>query len=51
MTENEKKKIKILYTVTNSDLGGISKLILETVKYILDDVDSYFIMGTPLFFR
>lgn len=44
------KKIKILYIVTNSDLGGISKLLLETIKYLLDYVEPYYIMSTPGYF-
>ena len=37
---------KILYIVTNSDLGGISKYLVETAKYLPDNIEPYFIMGT-----
>ncbi len=45
MEENQKKKV--LYIVTNSDLGGISKYLLEIIKLLPEDLEPYFIMATP----
>lgn len=45
MVINQKKKV--LYLVTNSDLGGISKYLLEIIKYLPNDLEPYFIMSAP----
>lgn len=39
--------MKILHIATNSDLGGISKYIMEIVYHLPKDIESYFIMATP----
>lgn len=38
---------KILYIVTNSDLGGVSKYLLEIIKFLPKDLEPYFIMAAP----
>ena len=38
--------IKLLYIVTNSDLGGISKYLLELTKGLPQNITPYFIMGS-----
>ncbi len=43
-------KQKILYIATNSDLGGVSKYLLETVKYLPENIEPYFIMATSGYF-
>ena len=40
------KKQKILYIVTNSDLGGISKYLLEITRYLPEHIEPYYIMAT-----
>lgn len=37
---------KVLYIVTNSDLGGISKYLIEIVKYLPKDIAPYFVMSS-----
>ena len=37
---------KVLYIVTNSDLGGISKYLIEIVKYLPKDISPYFVMSS-----
>ena len=34
---------KILYIATNSDLGGVSKYILEIVKHLPNNIEPYFV--------
>jgi glycosyltransferase involved in cell wall biosynthesis len=41
-----KKKMEILYIATNSDLGGISKYLLEIIKNIGEDIEAHFLMGS-----
>ena len=48
MGTNEKKKV--LYIVTNSDLGGISKYLLEITRYLPEYIEPYYIMATPGYF-
>ncbi len=40
------KKRKIVYIVTNSDLGGISKYLLEITRDLPDYIEPYYIMAT-----
>lgn len=44
------KKQKVLYIVTNSDLGGISKYLLEITRYLPEYIEPYYIMATPGYF-
>ena len=37
---------KVLYIVTNSALGGISKYLIEIVKYLPKDIAPYFVMSS-----
>lgn len=41
-----KNKQKVLYIVTNSDLGGISKYLLEITKHLPDYIEPYYVMAT-----
>lgn len=38
---------KILYILTKSDLGGVSKYLLEIVIHLPKNIEPYFIMSTP----
>lgn len=44
------KKEKVLYIVTNSDLGGISKYLLEITRYLPEYIEPFYIMSTPGYF-
>ncbi len=46
----QNKKIKILYISTNSDLGGISKYLLEITAKLPENVEPYFLMATSGYF-
>ena len=48
MGVNEKQKV--LYIVTNSDLGGISKYLLEITRYLPEYIEPYYIMATHGYF-
>lgn len=37
----------ILYIVTKSDLGGIQKYLLEIARNLPEDINAYFLMGSP----
>lgn len=41
---------KILYILTKSDLGGVSKYLLEIVNHLPSDIIPYFIMSEPGYF-
>lgn len=41
---------KVLYIATNSDLGGISKYLLEIVRYLPKDIVPYFVMSSAGYF-
>ena len=43
-------KVKILYITTNSDLGGISKYLMEVLRYLPNNIEPYFLMATPGYF-
>lgn len=43
-------KQKVFYIATNSDLGGISKYLLEITKYLPEYIDPYYIMAAPGYF-
>lgn len=40
-------KKKFLYILTKSDLGGVSKYLLEIVIHLPKNIEPYFIMSTP----
>ena len=44
------EKQKVLYIVTNSDLGGISKYLLEITRYLPEYIEPYYVMATPGYF-
>ena len=44
------EKTKILYIVTKSDLGGVSKYLLEIVRGLEEFIEPYFVMSTPGYF-
>ncbi len=39
-------RLKILYIVTKSDLGGIQKYLLEIAKELPQNIDAHFLMGS-----
>lgn len=44
------EKKKVLYIATNSDLGGISKYLLEIIKYLPNNIEPYFLMSSSGYF-
>lgn len=47
MSENNTSTKKILYMVTKSDLGGVSKYLLEIVSHLPKNIEPYFITSSP----
>lgn len=43
-------KIKILYILTKSDLGGVSKYLLEIINHLSGNIEPYFVMSSPGYF-
>ena len=41
---------KILYIVTKSDLGGVTKYLLEIVTHLSQDYEPFFIMSNGGYF-
>ena len=43
-------KIKILYLLTKSDLGGVQKYLLEIITHLSENIEPYFVMSSPGYF-
>lgn len=43
-------KIKILYILTKSDLGGVQKYLLEIITHLSENIEPYFVMPFPKYF-
>lgn len=43
-------KIKILYILTKSDLGGVQKYLLEIITHLSENIEPYFVMSSPGYF-
>lgn len=50
MSENNTSNKKILYILTKSDLGGVSKYLIEIVNNLSNNITPYFIMSSTGYF-